>query len=60
MNSMNGVNSMDSINSMNCMNGVNSINNIKKCYPFTAIVGQEKMKKALVLNVINPLLGEYL
>lgn len=29
----------------------------KKTYPFTAIVGQEKMKKALVLNVINPLLG---
>jgi magnesium chelatase subunit I len=26
-------------------------------YPFTAIVGQEKMKKALILNVINPLLG---
>lgn len=23
-------------------------------YPFTAIVGQEKMKKALVLNIINP------
>ncbi|NSW91370.1 MAG: ATP-binding protein [Firmicutes bacterium] len=30
---------------------------IKKCYPFTAIVGQENMKKALVLNVINPMLG---
>ncbi|MEW6556075.1 MAG: putative cobaltochelatase [Elusimicrobiota bacterium] len=26
-------------------------------FPFTAIVGQEKMKKALVLNAINPLLG---
>lgn len=26
-------------------------------YPFTGIVGQEKMKKALILNVINPLLG---
>lgn len=26
-------------------------------YPFTAIVGQEKMKTALVLNVINPVLG---
>ena len=26
-------------------------------YPFTAIVGQEKMKKALVLNLINPKLG---
>lgn len=31
--------------------------NMKKNYPFTAIVGQEKMKKALVLNIINPLLG---
>lgn len=26
-------------------------------YPFTAIVGQEEMKRALVLNVINPSLG---
>ncbi|WP_371366900.1 Magnesium-chelatase 38 kDa subunit [Sporomusa rhizae] len=26
-------------------------------YPFTAIVGQEDMKQALILNVINPLLG---
>jgi Mg-chelatase subunit ChlI len=26
-------------------------------YPFTAIVGQEAMKEALILNVINPLLG---
>ena len=26
-------------------------------YPFTAIVGQEAMKRALVLNVVNPLLG---
>ncbi|WP_456385535.1 ATP-binding protein [Desulfolithobacter sp.] len=26
-------------------------------YPFTAIVGQEKMKKALVLNIINPTLS---
>ena len=26
-------------------------------YPFSAIVGQEKMKKALLLNAINPKLG---
>ncbi len=26
-------------------------------YPFTAIVGQEKMKKALILNAINPKIG---
>ena len=26
-------------------------------YPFTAIVGQEDMKLALILNVINPALG---
>ncbi len=26
----------------------------KVIYPFTAIVGQEKMKKALILNAINP------
>ena len=26
-------------------------------FPFTAIVGQEKMKRALVLNAVNPLIG---
>ena len=26
-------------------------------YPFTAIVGQETMKKALILNTINPQIG---
>lgn len=26
-------------------------------YPFTAIVGQEEMKRALVLNVVNPAIG---
>lgn len=26
-------------------------------YPFTAIVGQEKMKEALIYNIINPTLG---
>ena len=29
----------------------------RKVYPFTAIVGQEKMKLALIINVINPTLG---
>lgn len=29
----------------------------KNTYPFAAIVGQEKMKKALILNVINPSLS---
>ena len=29
----------------------------KKLYPFTAIVGQSRMKTALILNVINPSLG---
>ncbi|WP_294703253.1 AAA family ATPase [uncultured Fusobacterium sp.] len=29
----------------------------KLMYPFTAIVGQEKMKEALILNIINPSLG---
>ncbi|MBU2568138.1 MAG: putative cobaltochelatase [Elusimicrobia bacterium] len=29
----------------------------KTIFPFTAIVGQEKMKKALILNAINSLLG---
>ena len=26
-------------------------------FPFTAIIGQEEMKKGLVLNVVNPRLG---
>ena len=26
-------------------------------YPFTALLGQEKMKKALLLNAVNPRLG---
>jgi len=29
----------------------------KAVYPFTALVGQERMKKALILNVINPRIG---
>ncbi|UNC93061.1 ATP-binding protein [Candidatus Contubernalis alkaliaceticus] len=31
--------------------------NKKNTYPFCAIVGQEQMKKALILNIINPALG---
>ncbi len=35
-----------------------SLNNMKqKQFPFSAIVGQEKMKKALLLNLINPKIG---
>ncbi|GBF36508.1 magnesium chelatase subunit D family protein [Methanofervidicoccus abyssi] len=30
---------------------------MNKVFPFTAIVGQEKMKKALILNAINPKIG---
>ena len=26
-------------------------------YPFTAIVGQERMKRALILNAVHPLIG---
>ncbi|MCX8024839.1 MAG: hypothetical protein N3A60_06525 [Thermanaerothrix sp.] len=26
-------------------------------YPFTAIVGQEQMKRALILNAIDPRIG---
>jgi len=29
----------------------------QKSYPFTAIVGQEEMKLALLLNVVDPLIG---
>ena len=30
---------------------------MNRVFPFTAIVGQEKMKKALILNAINPRIG---
>ncbi|GAA5819835.1 MAG: magnesium-chelatase 38 kDa subunit [Methanobrevibacter sp. CfCl-M3] len=30
---------------------------MKTIYPFTAIVGQDKIKKALILNAINPSIG---
>lgn len=33
---------------------------IKTVYHFTAIVGQEKIKTALILNVINPEIGSVL
>jgi Mg-chelatase subunit ChlI len=29
----------------------------RSVYPFTAVVGQERMKKALILNAINPSIG---
>ena len=29
----------------------------KTVFPFTAIVGQEKIKKSLILNAINPSIG---
>ncbi|MCB0186422.1 MAG: magnesium chelatase, partial [Caldilineaceae bacterium] len=30
---------------------------MRSTYPFTAIVGQERMKRALILNAINPQIG---
>ena len=30
---------------------------MRTTYPFTAIVGQERMKRALILNAINPQIG---
>lgn len=35
----------------------NKRRNLKMYYPFSAIVGQKLMKKALILNAINPKLG---
>jgi len=33
------------------------MNSLPRIYPFSAIVGQEKMKEALILNAINPRIG---
>lgn len=33
---------------------------IMKNYPLTAILGQDEMKEALILNLINPKLGDVL
>src|SRR6266568_4666910 len=30
---------------------------IRPVFPFTALVGQERMKRALILNTVNPKLG---
>src|SRR5262245_58704394 len=30
---------------------------MRSTYPFTAVVGQERMKRALILNAINPQIG---
>ena len=30
---------------------------MRQLFPFTAIVGQEKMKRALILNAVNPQIG---
>jgi magnesium chelatase subunit I len=36
---------------------VSTTNSIRPVFPFTAIVGQEEMKLALILNVIDPKIG---
>jgi magnesium chelatase subunit I len=36
---------------------LNTNHHVLSSYPFTAIVGQEQMKTALILNVINPRIG---
>jgi len=30
---------------------------MRRAFPFTAIVGQEEMKTALILNVVDPSIG---
>ena len=30
---------------------------MRQLFPFTAIVGQERMKRALILNAVNPQIG---
>ena len=36
---------------------MNVIQNERPVFPFTAIVGQEEMKLALILNIIDPKIG---
>jgi Mg-chelatase subunit ChlI len=37
--------------------GTNEITNMPVIYPFTAIVGQDRMRRALVLNAVDPRIG---
>lgn len=39
------------------MSNTNSLEQARPVFPFTAIVGQEEMKLALILNVIDPKIG---
>jgi magnesium chelatase subunit I len=39
------------------MSNTNSLEQTRPVFPFTAIVGQEEMKLALILNVIDPKIG---
>jgi magnesium chelatase subunit I len=39
------------------MSNTNSLDQARPVFPFTAIVGQEEMKLALILNVIDPKIG---
>ena len=38
-------------------NTVKKVENERPVFPFTAIIGQEEMKLALILNVIDPRIG---
>jgi magnesium chelatase subunit I len=39
------------------MSNTNTLEQVRPVFPFTAIVGQEEMKLALILNVIDPKIG---
>ena len=36
---------------------IKQMNSSSRVFPFTAIVGQDQMKQALILNAVNPAIG---
>jgi magnesium chelatase subunit D len=52
-----GSRTTDDIDQSSVVGGRSSVGQPSSVFPFTAIVGQERMKRALVLNAIHPAIG---